>query len=252
MLTQVNYQPTAAMRFNERKITVMKNMKKTIALVLTFVVIFACFAGCKKAEEGKFEGGALITDAKGNVVAAVATQEDGQLLRDEAGNQAIIVTDAKGNSVKENGEVVTKFEAIDNAIVMGNRIEMADFAINIPAGWSDNFSRDVLNIKKDGTEDQISISVLRNEKLSDVQADNAEMFKLFPSGASKNTSLKVAGEEANFISAFTTVQGTGVYLGFITFSHQGAIFRCMITSDRDISGNINEIIDILNTIEFVH
>lgn len=240
----------------------MKNMKKTLALALTFVVIFACFAGCKKTDEGSFEGGALATDAKGNVVAAVATQEDGKLLRDDAGNQAVVVTDKKGNSVKEDGEVVTKYEAIDNAIILGNRIEMADYAINIPDGWADSYSRDDLHIKRNGTEDQISITVSRDKKLTDIEAANSKIIGFFPGDAKTNKTIKVAGEEANFVSAYTTTtvkdeetgkdKTVGVYLCFVTFSHQGAVYSCRIDSDRDLSGDINNIVAILDTIEFVH
>ena len=129
---------------------------------------------------------------------------------------------------------------------------MTEFAINIPDGWSDNYSVDMLNIIKNGTNDSISISVVKNEKLADVEADNNEMLKVIPGDAKFNKSMTVAGKEANFVSAFTTVNGTGVYLGFITFSHQGDVYRCMLNSDRDISGDIDSIVSILNTIEFVH
>ena len=74
-------------------------MKKSLALILTFVVILTCFAACKK--EGQLEGGIVATNAKGQVVAAVVTQENGRLQRDEAGNNAVvIVTDANGTTLK--------------------------------------------------------------------------------------------------------------------------------------------------------
>ena len=227
-------------------------MKKSIALIITFVVILTYFAACKK-EEGKFEGGVLATNAKGQVVAAVVTEENGKLQRGDGGNAVVLVTDAKGNNVKDKeGEIVTRVEHIDNAIVIGNRIEMADFAINIPDGWTDNYSLDMLNIIKSGTNDSVSISAMRDEKLADVEADNNKMMELYPGGAKVNKAMTVAGEEANFVSAYTTVNGTGVYLGFITFSHQGVIYRCMLNSDRDLSGEIDSIVAILNTIEFVN
>lgn len=227
-------------------------MKKSIALIITFVVILTCFAACKK-EEGTFEGGVLATDFKGNVIAAVVTQKDGKLQRGDSGNAVVLVTDAKGNNVKgEDGENVTKVEHVDNAIVLGNRIEMADYAINIPDGWSNAQSFEDLQIKKDGKEDIIVISALRDEKLADVEADNSKVMEHFPAGAKVNKAITVAGENANFVSAYTTVNGTGVYLGFITFSHQGVIYRCRLGSDRDLAGEIDNIVAILNTIEFVH
>ena len=93
---------------------------------------------------------------------------------------------------------------------------------------------------------------MRNENLAKVEADNNEMLKFVPGENKVNKSVKVAGKDASFASAFTTVNGTGVYLGFITFSHQGVVYNCMLTSDRDLGGEIDSIIAILNTIEFIH
>ena len=222
-------------------------MKKSIALILTFVVILTCFAGCKKGKPVD-----SVTDFAGEAIALV-TKDGGGVIRDDSGNVVVYVTDADGNSVEgENGEPETKAQAVEHAIVIGTRIEMPDFAINVPEGWSNSKSYEDLHIKKDGTEDLISISAMRNEKLADVEADNNEMFKLFPGDAKTNKTRKVAGKDALFTSAFTTVNGTGVYLGFITFSHQGVIFRCMLTSDRNLAGEIDNIVAIINTIEFVH
>lgn len=223
-------------------------MKKSFALVLTFIAILTCFAGCKAKKEkpntvGNFAG----------INVAAVTKDNGGVIRDDAGNIVVYVTDAEGAIVKDkDGEAVTKSQAVEHAIVTGNRIEMPDYAINIPKGWSDSMSLDDLHIKKDGTEDQISISAMRNEKLEKVQEDCSVFFKFFPGGATTNKSMKIAGEDANFISAYTTVNGTGVYLGFITFSHQGVVYRCRFDSNRDLTGEIDNMVKILNTIEFVH
>ena len=237
-------------------------MKKSLALIITFVVILTCFAACKK-EQGKLEGGVLATNSKGQVVAAVVTEENGKLQRGDGGNAVILVTDVDGNNVKDNnGEVVTKVEAIDDAIIIGNRIEMADYAINIPDGWADSLSIDDLHIKKNGTEDQISISVLRDAKLEDIVASNSKIMDAISSDKKTNKSLTVAGEEANLVSAFTVIttknpetgkeEKTEVYFGLIAFSHQGAVYNCRIDSNHDLSGEIDKIIAILNTIEFVN
>lgn len=222
-------------------------MKRFIALIITFVVILTCFTACKKGVPVD-----SVTDFAGEAI-AVVTKEDGGLIRDDSGNVVVYVTDADGNGIKgDKGELVTKAQAVEHAIVMGTRIEMPDYAINIPDGWSNSKSYEDLHIKKDGTEDLISISAMRNEKLADVEADNNEMFNLFPGDAKTNKTVKVAGKDALLTSAFTSVNGTGVYLGFITFSHQGVVYRCMLTSDRDLAGEIDNIIAIINTIEFVH
>ncbi len=226
-------------------------MKKSIALILTFLAIFTCFAACKK-EEGSVEGGVAATDKDGNVVAVVATQENGYLLRGDGGNAVLVVTDAKGNSVKKDGEVVTKLEAIRNAYVVGNRIEMPDYALNIPDGWSDLISFADLQIKKDGVEDVIVISSLRDGKIAEVEENNATFMKGFADNEKTAKTLTVAGEEAKFVGGFKTVNGANVYLGFITFSHQGVVYNCRFNSDRDLTGEFDNIVAILNTIDFVN
>lgn len=214
------------------------------------MVVLTCFTACKR--QGVIKGGVLATDFNGNAIVPVVTQENGGIIRDEGGNVIVLVTDENGNSYKEKGEYVTKSIAIEHALVFGKHIEMADFSLDIPNGWINSKSYDDLHIQKEGKADMISISAMRNEKLADVEADNNEMFKLFPGGATTNKTLTVAGEEAHLISAFTTVNGTGVFLGFITFSHQGVVYRCRIGSDRDLTNEINDIIKILDTIQFVH
>ncbi len=222
-------------------------MKRTIALTLTFILMLTCFVACKKEEKAETH-----TDFAGEAIAAV-TKNGGGIIRDDAGNVVVYVTEKDGVIVKDDkGEAVTKSQAVEHAIVTGRRIEMPDYAINIPDGWSDSKSYEDLHIKKDGTEDQISISSMRNESLTDVEADNNEFFKLFPGGKTTNKSIKVAGKDANLIYAYTSVNGTGVFLGFITFSHQGVVYRCRLDSNRDMSGDINTIASIINTIEFVH
>lgn len=225
-------------------------MKRSIALIIVFMLVLTCFSACKRT--GVIKGGVMATDFNGNGIVPVVTQENGGIIRDDAGNVIVLATDKNGNTYKENGEYVTQAVAVDHAIIFGKHIETADYAMDIPNGWSDEKSFDDVHIKKDGKADMISISTMRNEKLADVEADNSEMFKLFPGGATTNKTLTVAGEEAHFISAFTTVNGTGVYLGFITFSHQGVVFRCRIGSDRDLSKDIDDIIKIIDTIQFVH
>lgn len=236
-------------------------MKKSIALILTFLAIFTCFAACKK-EEVVVEGGAPVTDEGGKVVAVVATQENGYLLRGDGGNAVLVVTDAKGNSVKKDGEVVTKLEAIRDAYVVGNRIEMPDYALNIPDGWSNQKSFSDLQIKKDGVEDVIFISSLRDGKLAEIEENNAVFMKAFADNEKTTKTLTVAGEEAKFVAGFKTVKQTdpetkkevsvGVYLGFITFSHQGVVYNCRFNSDRDLTGEFDNIVAILNTIDFVN
>lgn len=231
-------------------------MKKSIALIIALMVILTCFAGCKK---GSFEGGAVVTDNAGQAL-AVVTQENGGIVRNDSGNVVVLVTDADGYNVKDdNGENVTRAVAIDHAIVIGTRVELADYAINIPDGWSNADSYNGYQISKDGTNDIISISTYREESLADIQANNDVFISgstaLYSGAVTQNKEMTVAGKQASFVSAYVSAEQTGTtgsYIGFITFSHQGTIFNCMLTSDRDLAGQMDEITGIINTIEFVH
>lgn len=221
-------------------------MKKSIALILTFVVILTCFAGCKKGVPVD-----SYTDFAGEAI-AVVTKEDGGIVRDDSGNVVVYVTDAKGNGVKgDDGELVTKAQAVEHAIVTGRRIEMPDYAINIPDGWSNESSYTVLNITKDGTDTMITIMADRNAKLADIQKSHDTIVSASATGAVTKTTQKIAGQEATVAYTFTTKSGS-IFVGYIDFMYQGVVFTVQVSATSDISSSWDEIVSIVNTIEFVH
>ena len=225
-------------------------MKKLIAVLIVFMVVLTCFSACKR--QNVIKGGVMATDFKGNGVVPVVTKEDGGIIRDEAGNVVILATDENGNSYKEKGEYVTKAVAVDHAIIFGKHVEMPDFAIDIPNGWSDAKSYDMLNIQKDGTNTKISIFSDREAKLVDVQAGHANMIDLAATGTVVKTTQKVAGQDASVVYTYSTLGGSSVFVGYIDFSYLGAVFTVQVSSDKDITSDWNDIVKIADTIKFVH
>ncbi len=226
-------------------------MKKILALTVTAMVILTCFTACKP----KIKNGEVLTNLAGENI-AVATKADGGLQRDEAGNIIVLVTDHNGKNVKgENGEYETKAVKLDHALVIGNKIECADYAITIPNGWSDSKSYTELIIKKDGTEDVISIANERggsfNEALQKATSVIDTMKTSF-GAATENKGIKVLDRDATFLSGYLADNGTGKgsYVAYIIFEAENAVFTCNLISDRNMSENLDDYIKILNTVEF--
>lgn len=234
-------------------------MKKYFALLLTAIVILTCFAGCK----AKIKNGAIVTNQIGENFAAV-TQADGNVVIDDSGNIVVLVTDAKGKNVKgENGEYETKKVALDNALVIGNRVECENYYINIPNGWSNASSFTGLSIKRDGTEDVIVINERTDKDLDTAMAGTMSAINLAKSNYAnttyENKSVEVLGKDAHFVSLYIPDNGTvdangnpgASYMGYFFFEHAGVIYTVRISSTTsNMSEDLDEIIDILNTIEF--
>lgn len=224
-------------------------MKKYFALIISVIVILTCFTACKP----KLKGGELVTDLDGKGYAAV-TKEGGGIVRDDAGNLVVLVTDKNGKNVKgENGEYQTDTIAIDHALVVGNRIECANYAITIPNGWRDSLSYSDLVLKKDNSEDQIRLMSTNTKKLSEVMEGSStlidNMKNQYSDSVYTNKAVSVCNLEGSLISLFIpkTASGVPAYFGYIFFDRGGMVYTCMLSSDKDIS---EDAINILNSIEF--
>lgn len=236
-------------------------MKKYFALIVSFILILTCFTACKP----NLKNGAVLKDAGGKVYAAV-TQENGAIVRDGAGNLVVLVTDKNGGNVKgDNDEYMTNAIALQHALVIGNRVECPRYSVTIPNGWSDKLSTLGLQIMKDGTKDIISITD-SNKTTLDNEIANTKKYALdviaseYSNSVTENKSITINENlSAQFMSAF--VPDTGVrdeagnifasYLGYIFFEYNGFVFTCKITSNRDMAPYIDEIAEILSTIEFI-
>lgn len=236
-------------------------MKKYFVLILTVLILMTCFTACKP----ELKDGALIQNAAGENYAAV-TKEDGGIVRDEAGNLVLLVTDKNGKNVKDdNGEYQTNPIALEHALVVGNRIECPDYALTIPDGWADSYSFSDLVIKRNGTEDQIKIITNKEDSLDDLATQNNSVISTinanYKNAVSENKGITIGdGISAQFMSAFVPDTGyrdendniMATYVGYIIFENNGIVYNCMLSSNRDISNQIEEITDILGTIEFIH
>ncbi len=227
-------------------------MKKIFALTVAVMTILTCFTACKP----KIKNGVVLSDQAGNAIAAV-TKTDGGLARDDAGNVIVLVTDANGKNVKdENGEYATKAVALDTALVVGNVIECNDFAMTIPDGWSNEKSFTELMIRKDGTEDLITVNSLRNTTLNETLQNSFTLINAIkesrPDAEITNTSVQVLGQKANYISGYVADDGTGksAFFGYIIFVHDGIIFSCNLVSNHNMNNNLEEYLNIINTVEY--
>lgn len=227
-------------------------MKKYFALILTFVLILTCFAACKPS----IKDGTLVTEFGGKEIAAV-TEADGGLKRDEAGNLIVLVTDANGKNVKgENGEYETNPVALDHALVIGDTIEMPEYSIKIPSGWSNSVSFENLVLQRDGSADVLTISVIDDKSFADVAEERSSLItrttSAYENVVTETKSVKVGDTDASFFSAFVPdANGSQVYLCYIIFEHAGEVYSCMLNSNADASATVPEVINILGTIDFI-
>ena len=227
-------------------------MKKYFALILTFVLILTCFAACKPS----IKDGTLVTEFGGKNHAAV-TEADGGIKRDEAGNIIVLETDSNGKNVKdENGNYVTNPVGIDHALVIGNTIEMPEYSVQIPNGWSNSVSFENLVISRDGTADTLTISVIGDKSVADVIKERSTVINMttstYENVVTESKGVNVGEKEANLLSAFVPdANGAQVYLCYIVFEHAGNVYSCMLNSNTDISSTVPEVLEILGTINFV-
>ncbi len=225
-------------------------MKKYFALIISLLVILTCFTACKP----KIKNGTVLTDAGGNQYAAV-TQEDGGIARDAAGNLLVLVTDANGKNVKgDDGEYLTNPVAIKNAIVIGNQVECKEFSVTIPDGWSNAHSTTGLSITKDNSDRALVINPVEgtlDDAVSPVlQLINA-MQSTYPDTVYVNTTEDLGNYETKFISAFVPDTGTSPsYLAYYFFKHNNTVYSCRITAAQDISNDLGEFKDIINSVQF--
>ncbi|MBR4728074.1 MAG: hypothetical protein IK080_09335 [Clostridia bacterium] len=228
-------------------------MKKITAILICMVVALTCLTACK----AKLKNGAVLSGG-GHDYAAV-TNEDGGIQRDDAGNIVVLVTNDKGKNVKdENGEYATQAVALRGALVVGNRIECPDYRMEIPNGWSDYLSGADLMIQRDGTKDIIKIIATRDGDLVASMKQASELIDKMKSFSADtdyvNRSVKLLDQDAQIFAVYVPDNGSGAasYLGYIFFEHNGVVYSCMLTSDRNMNESLDEILSILNTIEFVH
>ncbi len=228
-------------------------MKKYFAIIISVMVVLTCFTACKP----KIKDGTLVTDAGGKAYAAV-TQSDGAIARDEAGNVILLVTDKNGKNVKDDdGNYETQAVALDHALVIGNRIECPNFSLAIPNGWSDSSSySDLVLTNNSNSEEMIKVMYFSGKKLSEVMKDTSSIIDtintMFSDCVYTNQQVTVCGFNGTLISAFVpeNTSGTSTYMGYIFFERNDVVYTCLLASDSNMNDKLDEVLEILNSINF--
>ncbi len=224
-------------------------MKRILAITLAFAVILVCFAACKK--DGVIEGGVVIT-GRGEPI-AVVTAEGGKLFRDEAGNMIVLVTDENGNNVlDENGDPVTQKHAVEHGMIVGNRVEMPEYGMEIPDGWTLTGNTWANLVITNDKNTQIKLFCATDTTLASQRAAYQtiieEAKKIRTGGVITTKEVTVKGESAQLISIWDA--SAPLYYGYITFSHNGVVYCCELQGTTDLNIELETIVNIVNTIEY--
>lgn len=228
-------------------------MKKIIATALVLAITVLCFTACGSKV---IDGTKMLTDSAGETY-AVVTEENGELERDQAGNLVVKVTNENGKKVTEpNGEDRTEIRQINHAIFIGNRIELNDYYLIIPKGWSDNGSFQSLQIKKENSSDSIKIDQITDKSVVEVEK-NAKMLVDAAIAANENAvpvnkGITINGKSCSCFGVYVpeTSNGSKIYIAYIIYENDRGVFRFYINSDRNVDENDKEIVEILNSVVF--
>lgn len=229
-------------------------MKKTISIAISLLLIVCCLAACGNSK--KIDGAELYTDLGGGEY-QVLTDKDGGIERDSDGNLIVAVTDEDGKQVTdENGGKVTETSKIDHALVINNTIELQDFYLTIPEGWSNNSSYQGIQIIKDNSEERITIELLEGQKIEEVQENCQKLIDAAKSSSSNaepiSKTVEIAGENCSYFGVYAPgdADRNPLYFVYTLYETEDGVYRFMITAEENIDANDSEIMSIINSVQF--
>lgn len=229
-------------------------MKKVLAISLALTFVALCFTACGNGKK-KIDGAEVYTDFA-NKEYAVMTEENGDLQRDSNGNLIVAVTDEDGNQkIGAGGEKLTEIQVIDHALIIGNTIELSDYYITIPDGWSNNSSYQGIQLKCDKDGDTISIDRIEDKKITDIEANCKSLINAANGnneGATvTNKGFELDGKNCMYTSIYIpqAANGKPFFLGYIVYQGEDAIYRFQITSEKDVTDD-EEISGIIRSVQF--
>lgn len=229
-------------------------MKKTISLAVAIMLIVCCFAACGNSK--KIDGAELYTDM-GNEEYQVVTDKDGDIERDSDGRLIVAVTDEDGKQVtNNNGDKVTSAQEFDHALVIGNTIDLQKFYLTIPDGWSNNSSYTGIEIKKDNSEDTISVVLMEDVSIVDAQKNCKEIIDVgktnYDDAEIINKTVRIAGKDCFYYGFYIpgATDRDPLYLAFALYESDDGIYKVMITSQSNLEEDNSEITSILSSIQF--
>ena len=228
-------------------------MKKIIATALVLAITVLCFTACGSKV---IDGTKTLTDFAGGEY-AVVTEENGELERDQAGNLIVKVTDENGKKNKDSkGEDLTQIQPIEHTLVIGNNIELQDYYLTIPKGWSNNNSFHSLQIKKNNSADAITIDQITDKPVTEVEKNAKGLvdaaIKANSNAVPVTKGIEINGKSCPCFGVYVpeTSNGSKIYIAYIIYENDRGVFRFYINSDRNVDENDKEIVEILNSVVF--
>jgi|GEM_PF-5888441 len=168
-----------------------KYANKMIALALLFVLLCAA---CGKAPEGL-----VVRDDKGNERVLV-TDEAGQPVTDEAGNQLVVGTGRDGVPLTDgSGNTITKYIAPPEHYTYGDVIEASHFRYTVPKGWTLTDSARMV-LERRNPDASLQLQILSNRDfeafLEETRSGLALMAQETGTGSFVESDVKILGQEA--------------------------------------------------------
>lgn len=229
-------------------------MKRIIPLAVSLMLVICCFTACGNSK--KIDGAELYTDFGGDEY-QVVTDESGDIERDEEGNLIIAVTGEDGKQVTdESGEKVTETQQIDHALVINNTIELQNYYVTIPNGWSNNSSYTGVQLKKDSNGDSINIDFLEDKDIVETQ-DNCHTIinaaiSNYENTESISKSVEINGVSCQYFGAYVPKDSNGnpFYIAYALYETDEGIYRFLISGNRNIEDDFSEISSVIGSVQF--
>ena len=242
-------------------------MKKYIAVVMTLIIIAACFTACgNKIKVPEVDGAQVVTDEFGEFY-PVSTEADGSVTRNEKGEIELIVTNANGKAVKDDdGNYVTEIADLENGLVLGNRVEYTRYSILVPDDWTclGIYANCVLKLvspdEYDETKDDEYDTIIIYESKDDINSFKEKAEKVqnsyienYPDAVTVKTFYDLHGYGCPFYSTYVPDNGNGGsnYLGTMYYSDDnGRVYSFSLISTNDMTDKVSKILDVFDSIQF--
>ncbi len=187
--------------------------KKIIAIALVLVLMVTVFVGCSKKRETTEVNGKdyiLYTDAEGNTV----INENNQVIA--------VVTDENGEVVTfENGEDQTYFVQIDGAVIKDGVMKGTKYEMNVIEGWTASENG---KMYKDGTENKCYVQFVEMTTLGEDETFDIYLEKIdlqYQPEAFEDAGQKVEVEDEEYVfkasKGTTTISNSALACTFYTY-----------------------------------
>lgn len=211
---------------------------------MIFAIILCCFAGCKK-----YRGTEQVTQNNGETY-NLKTEKGGVPETNENGDYIEVVTNIEGKKV-------TKIHDADFGIVYGDKIYYDLYNITIPEGWENRNSANDADLVDD-KGNHIRIMYKKDADMTNEIANAKSIFNTvknkYPDAKITESKVKILGKDRQFICVFIpeVPENALGFMGYIYIEKDGILLRVYIESAEDLTNNMDNIVSVLNTIEFTN